>query len=179
MTFRSAILASLVRTSSWTPSTKAAPSSFCSLKFSNGRTAIPVVTGCRINSLFQTIQPAAAARATNDAANSAIRWIASHPFCCHARRLPVWRARIGSCFSQRSKSSASARAEEYRRFGSFSRHLRQDCTEIAIYLRIQHTRISRLRLTEVTGSFRRLFHRQRAADRSTIGKALRQVHRHL
>src|SRR5437660_8705408 len=39
--------------------------------------------------------------------------------------IPVCRAKIGSCFSQRSKSSASARAEEYRRFGSFSRHFKQ------------------------------------------------------
>src|SRR5439155_391869 len=45
ITFRSAILASLVKMSSWTPSTKAAASSLCSLRFSNGRTAIPVVIG--------------------------------------------------------------------------------------------------------------------------------------
>src|SRR5436189_4602331 len=38
---------------------------------------------------------------------------------------PLRFARIGSCFSQCSKSSASAKAEEYRPFGSFSRHFRQ------------------------------------------------------
>ena len=51
---------------------KCAAFSFCSLRFSNGRTAIPVVTGCRINSLFQTIQPAAAANAIRDATSSAL-----------------------------------------------------------------------------------------------------------
>src|SRR5439155_391871 len=45
ITFRSAILASLVKMSSWTPSTKAAASSLWSLRFSNGRTAIPLAIG--------------------------------------------------------------------------------------------------------------------------------------
>ena len=72
MTFRSAIFASFVRMSSCTPSAKAAAFSFSSLRFSNGRTAIPFVTGCRINSLFQTIHPAAATSATSDAASSAL-----------------------------------------------------------------------------------------------------------
>src|SRR5882724_1321328 len=38
---------------------------------------------------------------------------------------PLGLAVIGSCFSQCSRSSASARAERYRHSGSFSRHLRQ------------------------------------------------------
>src|SRR6059058_2175158 len=59
MTLRSAILASFLRTSSCMPSTKDA-SLLSSLRFSNGRTAIPFARGCAIISLFQTIQPAAA-----------------------------------------------------------------------------------------------------------------------
>src|SRR5262249_29823922 len=98
--------------------------SFCSPKFSNGRTAIPVGTGCRINSLFHTIQPAAAAKATRHASENALLGLRRTHFVPRANT-PVWRARIGSCFNQRSRSSASARAEEYRRFESFSRHLRQ------------------------------------------------------
>src|SRR5256714_14307137 len=85
---------------------------------------MPVVTGCRINSVFQTIQPVAAARATKDTAKSALVGFRRTHFLPRVKT-PVRRARIGSCFSQRSKSSASARADEYRRFGSFSRHLRQ------------------------------------------------------
>ena len=111
ITFRSAILASFVRTSSCTPSTNAAASSLCSLRFSNGRTAIPLASGCRINSLFQTIHPAAAASAISDAASSALVGLRRTHFLPRTK-IPVWRARIGSCFSQRSKSSASARAEE-------------------------------------------------------------------
>ena len=110
ITLRSAIFASLVKMSSWTPSAKNA-CSFSSLRFSNGSTAMPVVTGCRMNSLFQTIQPAAAARATSDAANSALVGFRRTHFLPRVR-IPVRRARIGSCFSQRSRSSASARAEE-------------------------------------------------------------------
>src|SRR5439155_12927037 len=94
------------------------------LRFSNGRTAIPVVSGCRINSLFQTIHPAAAASAIRDAASNALVGLRRTHFLPRAKT-PVCRARIGSYFSQRSISSASATAEEYRRFGSFSRHLRQ------------------------------------------------------
>src|SRR6266496_2806420 len=85
---------------------------------------MPVVRGCRINSLFEMIQPAAAARATSDAAKRALDGFLRTHFLLRVR-IPVCRARIGTCFSQRSRSSASARAEEYRRFGSFSRHLRQ------------------------------------------------------
>ena len=90
---------------------KDAPSSFCSLRFSNGRTAIPFVTGRRINSLFQMIQPAAAASAISDAASSALVGFRRTHFLPR-RKIPVCRAKIGSCFSQRSKSSASARADE-------------------------------------------------------------------
>src|SRR5213075_297920 len=116
-------LRQLVKMSSCTPSANAA-CSFSSPRFSNGRTAIPVVTGCRINSLFQTIQPAAAAKATRQAASSALLGLRHTHFLLRPM-IPVCRAKIGSCFSQRSKSSASARAEEYRRFGSFSGHFKQ------------------------------------------------------
>src|SRR6266511_853093 len=85
---------------------------------------MPVVTGCGINSVFQTIQPAAAANATRDAAKSALVGFRCTHFLLRVTS-PVRRALIGSCLSQRSRSSARARAEEYRRFGSFSRHLRQ------------------------------------------------------
>src|SRR5204863_5364265 len=85
---------------------------------------IPVVTGCRMNSVFHVIQAAAAAKATRDAAKSALLGLRRTHFVPRAK-IPVCRAWIGSYFSHRSKSSASARAEEYRRFGSFSRHLRQ------------------------------------------------------
>src|SRR6476659_7622788 len=77
-----------------------------------------------MNSLFQTIQPAAAAKATRQAASSALLGLRRTHFLLQPM-IPVCRAKIGSCFSQRSISSASARAEEYLRFGSFSRHLRQ------------------------------------------------------
>src|SRR5436309_9559988 len=70
------------------------------------------------------IQPAAVASATRDAANNALVGFRRTHFLPRLR-IPVCRAKIGSCFSQRSKSSASARAEEYRRFGSFSRHFKQ------------------------------------------------------
>src|SRR5439155_1912375 len=87
-------------------------------------TAIPVVCDCLINSLFQTIPPAAAANAIRDAARSALVGLRCTHFFPRAKT-PLRRAKIGSCFSQCSKSSASARAGKYRRFGSFSRHLRQ------------------------------------------------------
>ena len=70
---------------------ESASSSFCSLRFSNGRTAIPFVTGWRINSLFQTIQPAAAARATSDAASSALVGLRRTHFLPRAK-IPVCRA---------------------------------------------------------------------------------------
>src|SRR5207245_4979955 len=80
--------------------------------------------GRRTNSLFQITTATAAARAINDAISPAVVGLRRTHFLPR-RKIPVCRAEIGSCFSQRSKSSASARAEEYRRFGSFSRHLRQ------------------------------------------------------
>src|SRR5207248_11156372 len=98
--------------------------SFCSPRFSNGSTAIPVVIGPRISSLFQIFHPTAAAKATRVAARSALVGLRCTHFLLRPM-IPVCRAKIGSCFSQRSKSSASARAEEYRRFGSFSRHFKQ------------------------------------------------------
>jgi len=123
ITLRSAIFASLIKMSSWTPSAKNS-CSFSSLRFSNGSTAMPVVNGCRMNSVLQTIQPAAVVNATRDSARSAPVGFRRTHFLPRVR-IPVCRARIGSCFSHRSRSLASARAEEYRRFGSFSRHLRQ------------------------------------------------------
>ena len=54
---------------------------FLIARFSNGSTAMPVVTGCRINSVFQMIQPAAAARATRDAAKSALVGLRRTHFC--------------------------------------------------------------------------------------------------
>src|SRR5215468_7929411 len=70
------------------------------------------------------IQLAAAIKATREAAKSALLGLRRTHFVPRAKT-PVCRARMGSCFDQRSRSSASARAEEYRFFGSFSRHLRQ------------------------------------------------------
>src|SRR5262249_57329939 len=69
-------------------------------------------------------EPAAAAKATRHASENALLGLRRTHFVPRANT-PVWRARIGSCFNQRSRSSASARAEGYRCFGSFSRHLRQ------------------------------------------------------
>jgi hypothetical protein len=57
--------------------------------------------------------------------------------------IPMRRARIGSCFSQRSKSSPTTRADEYRRCGSFSRHLRQIVEKSRSILRFQSRGISR------------------------------------
>ena len=123
MTFRSPTFASLVKMSSCKPSTNAA-FSFCSSKFSNGRTAIPVGMGPRTSSLFQIFHPTTAANATSEVASSALVGLRCVHFLPRAT-MPVCRAKIGSYLSQRSRSSASARAEEYRRFGSFSRHLSQ------------------------------------------------------
>src|SRR6266850_7951765 len=78
----------------------------------------------RNNPLSQTLQPMAAAKATNTASSAAIAGFRRTHLPVYVKK-PLRFARIGSCFSQCSKSSASARAEEYRRFGSFSRHLRQ------------------------------------------------------
>ena len=110
ITLSSAIFPSLVKMSSWTPSAKNS-CSFSSLRFSNGSTAMPVVSGWRTNSVFQTIQPAAAANATRDVANSVDVGLRRTHFLPRVRIL-VCRARIGSCFNHRSRSSASASAEE-------------------------------------------------------------------
>src|SRR5215472_834142 len=94
------------------------------LRFSKGKTATPFVTGAGINSLFQTIHPRVAVKATNDAINAAIAgFLRTHLRACVKN--PLGFAWIDSCFSQCSRSSASARADGYRRFGSFSRHFRQ------------------------------------------------------
>src|SRR6266568_8267516 len=77
-----------------------------------------------MSSLFQIFHPTAAANASSEAARSALVGLRRTHFGPRVK-IPVCRAKIGSCFSQCSRSSASARAEEYRRFGSFSRHLRQ------------------------------------------------------
>ena len=50
-----------------------------------------VVTGCQINSLFQTIQPVAAANATRDAVRSALAGFRRTHFLPRVKT-PVWRA---------------------------------------------------------------------------------------
>ena len=109
MTLRAAIFASLVKRSSWTPSAKEA-SSLSLLRFSNGSTAIPAAAGRRNRSLFQTITPTVAISASDNVITAAIAGFLRTHFFPRAKS-PVRRARIGSCFSQRSRSSASARAE--------------------------------------------------------------------
>jgi hypothetical protein len=94
------------------------------LRFSNGSTAIFFSGGGRNNSPFQTFQLTAAVKATSDAINAAIGGLRRTHFRAWVKS-PLRLAWIGSCLSQCSRSSASARAGEYRRFGSFSRHLRQ------------------------------------------------------
>ena len=129
ITLRSAILASLVKTSSWTPSAKNA-CSLSSLRFSNGSTAMPVVTGCSNSSVFKTIQPAVATNATNDAAKRA-RWISPDPLPPFVMT-PACRARIVSVqpmfqvFSQRDSGRITA-------LRIFLETLEADRGEIAIY----------------------------------------------
>src|SRR6476659_10176812 len=78
----------------------------------------------RTNLLFQMFQPITAANATNDALNAAIAGFRRTHFWVYVKN-PLRFAWIGSCFSQCSKSSASARADKYRWFGSFSKHFKQ------------------------------------------------------
>jgi hypothetical protein len=68
-------------------------------------------------------QPPPTARSTMESAAPLVGLRCTHFLPRMA--IPMHRSRIGSCFSQRSKSSPSTRADEYRRCGFFSRHLRQ------------------------------------------------------
>src|SRR2546430_7522011 len=80
------------------------------LRFSKGSTAIPFVTGRLISSLFHMFQPMAAARAIRDAASSALVGLRRTHFLPRLK-VPVRRARIGSCFSQCSKRSEEHTSE--------------------------------------------------------------------
>ena len=79
ITFRSAIFASLVKMSSWTPSAKNA-CSFSSLRFSNGSTAMPVVTGCRDEFTFRNDPTRGGCESNERRCQKRAGWIASHPF---------------------------------------------------------------------------------------------------
>src|SRR5262249_18328117 len=73
---------------------------------------------------FQTITPTAAMSASdNTAIPAAVGFLCSH-FLAWATT-PVCVARVGSCLNHRSRSLATARAEEQRDIGSFSRHFKQ------------------------------------------------------
>src|SRR4029453_4503569 len=81
-----------------------------SLRFSNERTAIPAGIR-RTDSRSQTIRLRLAASMTDSSMRAAIirfRW--TH-FWARVKN-PLRFARIGSCLNQRSRSSASARADE-------------------------------------------------------------------
>src|SRR6266446_8658032 len=97
--------------------------SFSALMFTKGNTATPAAGGGS-GLLFQIITPTVAAKASDNANSSAVVGLRSTHFFPRVKT-PVCRARIGWCRNQRSRSSASARAESYRRVGSFSRHFRQ------------------------------------------------------
>ena len=108
ITFKSAIFARLLRISSCTASAKNAFSG-SALRFSKGSTAIPAGSG-RDDSLSQNIAPTTAARATNDAIKTVLVGLRRTHFRPRVKT-PTRRARIGSCRSQRSRSSASASAD--------------------------------------------------------------------
>ena len=123
ITFRSAIRARLLRISSCTPSAKNALSE-SRLRLSNGSTAMLFSGGGRNKPLFQIFQLTATAKAINETINAVTVGLrCTHLHVCV--RTPLRLARIGSCLSQCSRSSASARADGYRRFGSFAKHFRQ------------------------------------------------------
>src|SRR5207302_1713869 len=89
-----------------------------SLRLANGKTAIDfsdpkmvVVGGGRFDSLFQTITPTTAASAASDGTRMAAAGFRRTHFRLRMK-IPLRRARIGSCRSQRTRSSASARADE-------------------------------------------------------------------
>jgi hypothetical protein len=86
--------------------------------------------------------------------------------------IPMRRARIGSCFSQRSKSSPSTRADEYRRCGSFSRHLRQ-IVEKSRSICDSRAVVAAVRFPAVVEWFRKLCHRQTAHDLLPTDRAIR------
>jgi len=97
--------------------------SFSSPRGFKRKTAIPVVPDAGSIRFFQTIQQRLPPKRRDKLKQRAARMRRTH-FLLRPM-IPVCRAKIGSCFSQRSKSSASVRAEMYRRFGSFSRHFKQ------------------------------------------------------
>lgn len=106
------------------------------------RTAIPVTSGCQINSLFQTITANGTASASNIAAMTAMLGLRRTHFLPRTSA-PTRRALIGSCFSQRSKSSASASADESALW-IFFQTFEANGREIAIDSRIQQPWRSRL-----------------------------------
>src|SRR6266542_3431439 len=85
----------------------------------------------RSDSVLQIITPNGTAKTRSIAAITAILGLRRTHFLPRVTS-PVRRARIGSCFSQRSRSSASARAETYRRFG-FLETLEANGVEVSIY----------------------------------------------
>src|SRR5205807_7706804 len=95
--------------------TKAFSCSF--LRLLTGSTAILFSGGAgferveRSDSVFQIITPNGTAKTRSIAAITAILGLRRTHFLPRVTS-PVRRARIGLCFSQRSRSSASARAEE-------------------------------------------------------------------
>src|SRR5213082_3976849 len=106
-----------------TPSAKNALSE-SRLRLSNGSTAMLFSGGGRNKPLFQIFQLTATAKAINETINAVTVGLrCTHLHVC--MKTPLRLARIGSCLSQCSRSSASARADGYRRFGSFAKHFRQ------------------------------------------------------
>src|SRR5439155_22314365 len=97
--------------------------SLSGLMLTKGNTATPAAGGGS-GLLFQIITPTVAAKASDNTNSSAVVGFRRNHFFPRVKT-PVCRARIGWCRNQRSRSSASARAESYRRVGSFSRHFRQ------------------------------------------------------
>src|SRR5262249_36965110 len=121
--FKSAMRARLIRISSCTPSAKKAFSA-CLLRLLKGSTAMLFGERPLTRLLSQIFHPTVAARAISDAINAAMAGFRRTHFPAYVKN-PLRFALIGSCFNQWSRSSESARAEEERRFGSFSRHFMQ------------------------------------------------------
>src|SRR5258708_34144603 len=81
--------------------------------------------GGRNKSLLQTCQLTEAAKAINETINAVTVGLrCTHLHVC--MKTPLRLARIGSCLRQCSRSSASARADGYRRVGSFFTNFRQN-----------------------------------------------------
>jgi hypothetical protein len=81
------------------------------LILTKGNTATPAPVGGRDDSLFQMMTPSVATNASDNANSSAVVGLRRSHFSLRVKA-PVCRARIGSLRSQRSRSSAKARAEE-------------------------------------------------------------------